>query len=621
MTWLAVAVGTSGASGATGSSGATGFTGSTGSSGATGATGSSGTTGATGTAGATGATGSPANVVTPITLLSCGCRNNAAFIKRILTITAPINIRFRWLVVTGFPVLTVSPMQLSFTAQSSQAPQTEFIQIGTVGTSASGFTIASSAPWLTAVAQQMTTPATISVSVDSAGLAAGTYTGTLNVQPASSDQYSIPIAVTFTVTGTNSSYIVAGPPELVFSYQLGQSTPATEFVQLTSPSGAAANVTTTTSTLSSTNCLQGNWITVQPVNASSTGASTTPTTLAASINPQGMQPGVCTGTITVSYNFAASGATGAPVATGATGTSGASGASGASGTNGTSGASGTSGTSGATGVSGATGTSGVTGTSGSTGASGATGISGSTGASGTTGATASSGAPGTAHGVITIPVIAVISNSPLLSINLPLGFGTETCGFQGRRDLEGPGLPVCRELREPLGLLARSEPLRHRLACWRLRPRSSSTKPLASWADGSMGTTGTSERMPSIMREIVISSTDNVTPLSFTATARFFRGNTCLYRSQLRVPDTRGGDGIDRPRGLDQRRLQRIHHHRSGTISTQYCRPRKRYPSPFPFNCRGAGAPAPLRARQALRQDSPKNSGSSTSCRKTAQSQ
>jgi hypothetical protein len=96
--------------------------------------------------------------------------------------------------------LLTNPMNLSFTAmqgQSSPAPQT--IQIYNQGTQTISWTATSSASWLKISAGSGTTPASLSVSIDTSSLTAGTYNGTLKITPqaGAGTAQTIPVTLNF----------------------------------------------------------------------------------------------------------------------------------------------------------------------------------------------------------------------------------------------------------------------------------------------------------------------------------------------------------------------------------------------------------------------------------------
>jgi uncharacterized protein (TIGR03437 family) len=196
------------------------------------------------------------------------------------------------LVVSNNPLLKLSTNVLSFSASfAGQNPADQQVQVTTTGGAGSvGFTFSSDSSWLTATSSGSTTPATLTIHANSQGLQVGTYTGTITVRPTNGDQYSESIVVTLTVG--NVSTLVAGPPALMFSYETSQTPPPAQVVQLTSL-GQPASFTVATSTGGTCGA---NWLQETPTSG------TTPATITVSVITTGLQPGLCSGTITVSYN-------------------------------------------------------------------------------------------------------------------------------------------------------------------------------------------------------------------------------------------------------------------------------------------------------------------------------
>ncbi|MGE5323156.1 MAG: N,N-dimethylformamidase beta subunit family domain-containing protein, partial [Actinomycetota bacterium] len=100
------------------------------------------------------------------------------------------------------PALLANPSNLSFTAFLSQpAPAAQPINVYNEGTGTLGWTASASASWIVLSAASGSTPATLSVSVNPIGLAAGTYTGTVTVTPSGGATGPQTINVSLTVTG------------------------------------------------------------------------------------------------------------------------------------------------------------------------------------------------------------------------------------------------------------------------------------------------------------------------------------------------------------------------------------------------------------------------------------
>jgi hypothetical protein len=97
------------------------------------------------------------------------------------------------------PVLSVSPSSLSFAAtQGAAGPAPQTLSVANTGGGSLPFTAATSAPWLTVSPSGAAAPATLTVTANPAGLAAGTYNATVTVDggAASGSPRSVPITLT-----------------------------------------------------------------------------------------------------------------------------------------------------------------------------------------------------------------------------------------------------------------------------------------------------------------------------------------------------------------------------------------------------------------------------------------
>jgi uncharacterized protein (TIGR03437 family) len=186
--------------------------------------------------------------------------------------------------VTAYAALSVTPAILAFSYQAGgTAPAGQILTVTNAGATAN-FAMATggaASGWLTVNPSSGVTPSTVTVSANPAGLAAGTYSGTINVTPRSFSGVAQTIPVTLTVSG--AAVITASPSSFQVNYQVGDPNP-------TPPSFAVSGVAGqfTASALSS-----GNWLSVGPLSG------TLPATLSAQISPAGLSPGLYTGAIQV----------------------------------------------------------------------------------------------------------------------------------------------------------------------------------------------------------------------------------------------------------------------------------------------------------------------------------
>ena len=132
-----------------------------------------------------------------------------------------------------------------------------------------------------------TTPASLGVSVNTAGLTAGTYTSAITVTAAGAPNSPFMVPVTLTVTAQGA--IVATPGTLAFSYAIGASIPAAQSLAIGTSNNAAVSFSAIASTTSG-----GKWLAVSPASG------TTPASLMISVNPAGLAVGTYVGSIAVS---------------------------------------------------------------------------------------------------------------------------------------------------------------------------------------------------------------------------------------------------------------------------------------------------------------------------------
>jgi uncharacterized protein (TIGR03437 family) len=149
--------------------------------------------------------------------------------------------------------------------------------------------------WLTAWLTASTTPATLSVAANPAGLAQGVYSSEVIVSSSTSgDEVTIP--VTLTVSG--QALLSANPASATFVYSIGGPAPAPISLAIGSSAGPIS--------FSPTNAGNSPWLSVS-------GAGNTPAAIQASVNPTGLAPGDYESTILVSGEGAANSPLGIPV--------------------------------------------------------------------------------------------------------------------------------------------------------------------------------------------------------------------------------------------------------------------------------------------------------------------
>ncbi|MBS1858994.1 MAG: hypothetical protein JST11_26715 [Acidobacteria bacterium] len=144
--------------------------------------------------------------------------------------------------------LTASPTALTFTAATgSAAPAAQSVSIASPS-SAVTFTAAASTTsggnWLSVTPLNGTTPATLIVAVNHAGLAAGAYQGAITITPNTSGISPLTFSVTLTVTGAGAPVINSGAIYNALGYQT-RLAPGAVFVIFGSAMGPASLATGT----------------------------------------------------------------------------------------------------------------------------------------------------------------------------------------------------------------------------------------------------------------------------------------------------------------------------------------------------------------------------------------
>jgi uncharacterized protein (TIGR03437 family) len=214
----------------------------------------------------------PATYTGRVIISSAGAGNSPVTVPLTLTVTRAI-------------ALSASPASLTFTYQAGSAtPAARQVTITSGGTPIGITTsIGKGAPWLAATGGTVT-PATLSVTVDPAGLSPGSYDGLILVQSDSAANSPLQIPVTLNVVQAPS--LSVSPASLAFVAQAGGPPPAAQPVAVTS-SGAALDFQSTVSEGAS-------WLKV------SGGSGTTPGSIQISVDSASLPAGNYAGTVLIS---------------------------------------------------------------------------------------------------------------------------------------------------------------------------------------------------------------------------------------------------------------------------------------------------------------------------------
>ena len=213
-----------------------------------------------------------------VSVVGTGASNSPLTLPVTFTVTAA----------NGNPTINLTPSNLSFAFQlggSNPAPQN--LAIASSDKSALSYTAAASGgTWLSIGSTSGSTPGTVAVSVNPAGLTAGAYSGmvTITASGASNSPQSVPITLTVT-SATGGGRLRAQPRWLSFNFGTGQNAPPPKTVNVTSK-GQPLNYTAA--------AFGGSWITVTP------SGGTTPGQLSISVNPAGLPTGTYAGVVQIS---------------------------------------------------------------------------------------------------------------------------------------------------------------------------------------------------------------------------------------------------------------------------------------------------------------------------------
>ncbi len=174
----------------------------------------------------------------------------------------------------------VTEQNIQVTAGTTQAPGGSDVTTisfnATVATNKGG-------NWLSVNPTTGTTPATLTVSIDSGGLAIGHYSGTITITPTAGAAQT----VTVTLNVINPQVLSATPAPLAFTYTPGAPNPTAQTVTVTSSAGPVLSLSAVATDD------KGSWLAVNPAGG------TTPLELSVSVNPTGLAPKTYQGTITV----------------------------------------------------------------------------------------------------------------------------------------------------------------------------------------------------------------------------------------------------------------------------------------------------------------------------------
>ncbi|HEY6886160.1 MAG TPA: choice-of-anchor D domain-containing protein, partial [Solirubrobacter sp.] len=180
------------------------------------------------------------------------------------------------------PALSVSASTLSFSATRGAAnPATQSFSVTNAGGGTLSYSASDDAAWLAETPAAGSAPQSVTASVDTSGLASGSYTGHVTVDAGAAGTKTV--TVTLTVVEPPAVLSVS-PASLSFSGTEGASNPASKTVTVSNTGGGSLSFTTASDAA---------WLSVTPASGSA------PRDLAVSADLAGRQAGTYTGHVTI----------------------------------------------------------------------------------------------------------------------------------------------------------------------------------------------------------------------------------------------------------------------------------------------------------------------------------
>lgn len=183
------------------------------------------------------------------------------------------------------PAISLSTTGVNFSYNlGASSPASQSITLTNSGGGSLSWSASSSAPWLTISPSSGVGSGALTLGINTTGLIAQTYNGTITVTAPGAANSPQTVAVVLTVTATQPPSISLSSTRISFSYTLGGSTPASQTASFTNAGGGTLAWSATS----------GNpWLTVSPTSGAGSG------TLTVGINPTGLTAQTYSGAITV----------------------------------------------------------------------------------------------------------------------------------------------------------------------------------------------------------------------------------------------------------------------------------------------------------------------------------
>lgn len=181
--------------------------------------------------------------------------------------------------------LAVAPAALSFSAtEGATTPQRKSLHVSNAGAGTLEFTASADRPWLSVTPAAGTAPRDVEVSVDTSGLAAGTYSGHVTVDAGLAEGSPESVPVTVTVAEAAIPVLAVTPTTLSFNAVAGGEDPEPRSIEIANTGQGDLHFTVSD---------DAGWLTVAPSGGSA------PATLAVAVDLDGLAPGTHEAAVTI----------------------------------------------------------------------------------------------------------------------------------------------------------------------------------------------------------------------------------------------------------------------------------------------------------------------------------
>ena len=222
--------------------------------------------------------------------LSAGTHNGTITITGTGATNTPQTVTVTLTVTSAAPTITRSPTTMSFTGQQGGSnPANQALSISNTGGGTLNWSVSDNAAWLTLSPTSGDSTGetdSVTVSINTSGLSAGTYNGTITITGTGATNTPQTVAVTLTVTSVAPT-ITRSPTTMSFTGQQGGSNPANQALSISNTGGGTLNWSVSDDAA---------WLSLSPTSGSSTGETDSVTV---SINTSGLSAGTYNGTITI----------------------------------------------------------------------------------------------------------------------------------------------------------------------------------------------------------------------------------------------------------------------------------------------------------------------------------